>query len=612
MALTLVAFGVANAADYYVKTTGSDGAGGTTPGTAWQTIQKAVTVSVGTSVADTIHVYKGVYGENISIDNSGNKGALTLWGGEGHTAMAPTIQANSNDSVIKICNGSSGITIQNFVITGGNVTATGTGNGGGIWISYGGWSTGDTEIVLKDLVITKNRASGHGGGLYATHTKLSMDNCCVHKNDANNGGGLYVDWPGNEMSETPGCSFRDCVVFHNHAVLGGGGIYLNQDDNFSMIYNCLIRQNLNGAASGGVHAHCADAYIKNCTIADNYYAGDFGFVGYADTWDWSNVPLWGSGGSASPSTDAYGVYSDECSGCYVRMINDIVYYNGKATTDDLHDSAAYHEIEAWYCDVQGSGYGTAGDSCLPDDEGNMDCDPRFRKSDDFGSYQCNSTLYFLQTDSDGTKSDCVDAGIGDDYDDPRAGTATPWGADAGDHCELVNTKSASKTTPWYSVHYDHSEDVEHYCDNGSYGGDSNAVDMGYHYRFFGCSYIELASFTAKADAGKVVLKWETATEIDNAGFMVYRCDNEASGCHSVSRFIAANGDAVGGATYSFTDTNVRQGQSYYYYLVDIDTSGEWTAHGPVLARLPVALRLMELPTAWTATLPTVSASIGGR
>ena len=103
------------------------------------------------------------------------------------------------------------------------------------------------------------------------------------------------------------------------------------------------------------------------------------------------------------------------------------------------------------------------------------------------------------------------------------------------------------------------------------------------------NYIELSSFTVEAGFSKALVRWVTATEIDNAGFLVYRCNDEAAGCSKVSDFIPATASAAAGADYSFTDRNVKEGATYYYYLVDIDAGGNWTAHGPIMARIPVRL-----------------------
>jgi hypothetical protein len=52
---------------YYVRTTGNDAAGGTTPATAWQTIGKALGAT-GMSSGDTVYVGSGVYRELITVE----------------------------------------------------------------------------------------------------------------------------------------------------------------------------------------------------------------------------------------------------------------------------------------------------------------------------------------------------------------------------------------------------------------------------------------------------------------------------------------------------------------------------------------------------------------
>ncbi|MCD6326455.1 hypothetical protein J7M28_02725 [bacterium] len=52
------------------------------------------------------------------------------------------------------------------------------------------------------------------------------------------------------------------------------------------------------------------------------------------------------------------------------------------------------------------------------------------------------------------------------------------------------------------------------------------------------------------------------------------------------RLIPARGTPASGASY-FWDMDVERGVNYHYWLVDIETSGKWTAHGPASARLPL-------------------------
>ncbi len=111
----------------------------------------------------------------------------------------------------------------------------------------------------------------------------------------------------------------------------------------------------------------------------------------------------------------------------------------------------------------------------------------------------------------------------------------------------------------------------------------------------GNTYIRLESFEAHARGRNIVLTWETGAEIDNAGFLIYRFDgNERK---QISRFIEAEGSATAGASYRFVDSNVRPGVTYQYWLVDIDTDGTWTAHGPVRARIslePASVQIRKI------------------
>jgi hypothetical protein len=109
--------------------------------------------------------------------------------------------------------------------------------------------------------------------------------------------------------------------------------------------------------------------------------------------------------------------------------------------------------------------------------------------------------------------------------------------------------------------------------------------------------ITLASFAAKAGVGAVRLEWETGTEIDNAGFNLYRATAPGGPYTKVNAaLIAAEGDPVAGASYSFLDQRLLPG-TYYYKLEDVDFNGVTTLHGPVSATvLPRFRRPAYRPT----------------
>ncbi|MCF6149168.1 MAG: hypothetical protein E3K37_10970 [Candidatus Kuenenia sp.] len=100
--------------------------------------------------------------------------------------------------------------------------------------------------------------------------------------------------------------------------------------------------------------------------------------------------------------------------------------------------------------------------------------------------------------------------------------------------------------------------------------------------------VELALFTANAFEEKVLLEWETATEIDNAGFNIYRAKRKNGDYEKINdEFIEAEGDATSGASYSYIDILEHSGR-YFYKLEDLDTNGKSIMHGPIRARVSVS------------------------
>jgi hypothetical protein len=80
------------------------------------------------------------------------------------------------------------------------------------------------------------------------------------------------------------------------------------------------------------------------------------------------------------------------------------------------------------------------------------------------------------------------------------------------------------------------------------------------------------------------LEWATETELDNAGFNIWRSEEKDGEYVRINPyFIPAEGDAGFGAKYSFTDYDVTNEVIYYYKLEDMDIYGKSKFHGPVPA-----------------------------
>ena len=85
--------------------------------------------------------------------------------------------------------------------------------------------------------------------------------------------------------------------------------------------------------------------------------------------------------------------------------------------------------------------------------------------------------------------------------------------------------------------------------------------------------VELTSFTTNVVNGKVLLTWETATEVNNSGFSIERSiDNKK---FSEVAFIKGKGTSTEKSIYNFTDKSALSGK-YYYRLKQIDFDGTYS------------------------------------
>ena len=96
--------------------------------------------------------------------------------------------------------------------------------------------------------------------------------------------------------------------------------------------------------------------------------------------------------------------------------------------------------------------------------------------------------------------------------------------------------------------------------------------------------VDLLSFTGTRLADGILLEWQTADEIDNLGFNLYRATSESGTKVKLNvDLIPTNmmpGSLVGGS-YSFEDLTATTNETYFYWLEDVDASGTTTMHGPV-------------------------------
>jgi len=85
--------------------------------------------------------------------------------------------------------------------------------------------------------------------------------------------------------------------------------------------------------------------------------------------------------------------------------------------------------------------------------------------------------------------------------------------------------------------------------------------------------VELTSFSAMAIYKDVILKWSTATELNNSGFEIQR-SAEGNEFATIG-FVAGHGTTTEAKNYSFTDANLSTG-IYSYRLKQVDYNGTYS------------------------------------
>ncbi len=95
-----------------------------------------------------------------------------------------------------------------------------------------------------------------------------------------------------------------------------------------------------------------------------------------------------------------------------------------------------------------------------------------------------------------------------------------------------------------------------------------------------------------------ILSWSTATEVNTAGFNLYRAESAEGPFVRINpQVIPASRNTVTGSSYSYEDKDVTPGTTYYYQLEDVELSGSTTRHGPIQIRAQSLLWLCDNPGA---------------
>jgi len=123
----------------------------------------------------------------------------------------------------------------------------------------------------------------------------------------------------------------------------------------------------------------------------------------------------------------------------------------------------------------------------------------------------------------------------------------------------------------------------------------------------GLAALILGYWAVTSAAATVTIEWSTASELNTAGFNLYRSTSQQGPFTRINdHLIPASPDPLVGGSYIFTDTGVTAGQVYYYQLEDVEIGGATTRHGPVQVRAERSFS----PATFLAAALLVSAAAG--
>ena len=172
-----------NATNYYIAANGDDGANGTTPSTAWQSISKFNNSSSLFTPGTTVYFNKGdVFDGTINVPKSGASGSPITLSAYG-TGAKP-------------------------IITGFKTLTTWTNEGGGIY------SATITTSILTNMVTIDGKQVGMGR--YPDLSFLTYESFATTKSITDNGLGTSTNWTGAGLAIRKNDWTLDRAIITNH------------------------------------------------------------------------------------------------------------------------------------------------------------------------------------------------------------------------------------------------------------------------------------------------------------------------------------------------------------------------------------------------------------
>ncbi len=242
----------------YVNASVASSGNGTTWGTAFKTLQEALTAANNCPSVTQIWVAKGTYypDEGGSFANNDRTSAFTMKNG---VAIYGGFSGNGNETMLSQRNWAANPTILSGDIDKNNTLD----NGNSYNMIFNNNNGLNNSAVLDGFTITGGLANGtalngFGGGMCNFSSSPSVTNCSFSGNQATSGGGMA-----NLSSSNP--TLTNCSFSGNQAASGGGMANLSSSPS---VTNCSFSGNQAGGG-GGMFNELSNPTVTNCTFSGN-------------------------------------------------------------------------------------------------------------------------------------------------------------------------------------------------------------------------------------------------------------------------------------------------------------------------------------------------------
>jgi len=549
------------------------------------------------SGADTINLQTNVTLTAVNNTTNDNNGLPVITSAITIEGNGNTISRSSatNFRILAVAGGGN-LTLNSATVSGGDASNpfTGAGAGGGIF-NYG-------TLTVQNSTLSGNSAR-FGGGIFNYGT-LTVQNSTLSGNSATFGGGIRNNGTLTVQSNSTlsanstrqygsggGIDNNATLTVQNSTLSGnsaryGGGI---RNNGTLTVSNSTLSGN--SAVFGGGIRNGGTLTVSNSTFSSNLATSGGGIYNYTN----ANLTVQNSTFSSNLATNGGGIFNYGT----LTVSNSTLSGNSASFGGGIHNRAnANLTVLSSIVALQ-----TAGGDC----SGALTS----------GGYNIESgtSCGFTGTgDLQNVSSASLALGALANNGGPTQTRALGFGSVALDHIPVgaleANGCGVTVTT-----------DQRGLPRAAGAGAGGTACDVGAYEAQTPPLAVTLASFDAQAMMDRILLSWQTVSEIDNVGFNLYRSASPAGPDALLALVPSQAPGSTQGAAYSYEDTEVSAGQTWYYWLEDVDLNGATSLHGPVSATLqaPTAVTLDALQaqaaspgsvTSWGALVAALIAAAG--